>query len=126
MAINNNSGNGSQNSPREGLTFDDVLIRPGLSDVMPSEVDVRSRITRSISLNIPIVASAMDAIITVNASQQIMVFNVAAERMFLCPAAKALGQSISQFIPNRFREAHGGHLQKAGWIAARGHRGRRV
>jgi len=65
-----------------------------------------------------IVASAMDAIITVNASQQIMVFNVAAERMFLCPAAKALGQSISQFIPNRFREAHGGHLQKFGAVGA--------
>src|SRR3984885_4829238 len=62
MALNNNSRNGSQNSPREGLTFDDVLIRPGLSDVMPSEVDVRSRITRSISLNIPIVASAMDTV----------------------------------------------------------------
>jgi IMP dehydrogenase len=62
MALNNNSRNGSRNSPREGLTFDDVLIRPGLSDVMPSEVDVRSRITRSISLNIPIVASAMDTV----------------------------------------------------------------
>ncbi len=62
MALNNNSRNGSQNSPREGLTFDDVLIRPGLSDVMPSEVDVRSRITRSISLNIPIVASAIDTV----------------------------------------------------------------
>src|ERR1700678_1771777 len=62
MAINNDSRNGSQNSPREGLTFDDVLIRPGLSDVMPSEVDVRSRITRSISLNIPILASAMDTV----------------------------------------------------------------
>src|SRR6202161_1225763 len=59
MAINNDSRNGSQHSPREGLTFDDVLIRPGLSDVMPSEVDVRSRITRSISLNIPKSASAM-------------------------------------------------------------------
>jgi IMP dehydrogenase len=62
MALNNNSRNGSRNNPREGLTFDDVLIRPGLSDVMPSEVDVRSRITRSISLNIPIVASAMDTV----------------------------------------------------------------
>src|ERR1700734_2315060 len=54
--------NPRQGLPREGLTFDDVLIRPGLSDVMPSEVDVRSRITRSISLNIPIVASAMDTV----------------------------------------------------------------
>jgi IMP dehydrogenase len=62
MAVNNSSKNGGQNSPREGLTFDDVLIRPGLSDVLPSEADVRTRITRSISLNIPIIASAMDTV----------------------------------------------------------------
>ena len=48
--------------PREALTFDDVLLQPGLSDVLPSEVDIRSRITRDISLNIPIVASAMDTV----------------------------------------------------------------
>jgi len=46
----------------EALTFDDVLLRPGLSDVTPSEVDIRSRITREIRLNIPIVASAMDTV----------------------------------------------------------------
>jgi IMP dehydrogenase len=51
-----------KNSPREGLTFDDVLIKPGLSDVLPSDVDIRARITRSIGLNIPIVASAMDTV----------------------------------------------------------------
>src|ERR1700741_3250408 len=44
----------------EAFTFDDVLLKPGLSEVLPSEVDIRSRITRSISLNLPIVASAMD------------------------------------------------------------------
>jgi len=49
-------------SPREALTFDDVLLQPGLSDVLPSDVDIRSRITRSIALNIPIVASAMDTV----------------------------------------------------------------
>src|SRR5580692_194139 len=47
---------------REAYTFDDVLLKPGLSDVMPSEVDIRSRITRNILLNIPIVASAMDTV----------------------------------------------------------------
>jgi IMP dehydrogenase len=52
----------SRESPREALTFDDVLLKPGLSDTLPSEVDIRSRITRSISLNIPIVASAMDTV----------------------------------------------------------------
>ena len=61
MLVKNNSRSGA-NSPREGLTFDDVLIRPGLSDVLPSEADVRTRITRSISLNIPILASAMDTV----------------------------------------------------------------
>ncbi len=52
-----NNGN-----PREALTFDDVLIKPGLSDVLPSDVDIRSRITGSIALNIPIIASAMDTV----------------------------------------------------------------
>jgi IMP dehydrogenase len=51
-----------KNNPREAFTFDDVLIKPGLSDVLPSEVDIRSRITRSIGLNVPIVASAMDTV----------------------------------------------------------------
>jgi IMP dehydrogenase len=46
----------------EAFTFDDVLLKPGLSDVLPSEVDIRSRITRSIVLNLPIVASAMDTV----------------------------------------------------------------
>ncbi len=47
---------------REALTFDDVLLQPGLSDVLPAQTDLRSRITRSIALNIPIVASAMDTV----------------------------------------------------------------
>ena len=49
-------------APREALTFDDVLLQPGLSDHLPSEVDIRSRITREIALNIPVVASAMDTV----------------------------------------------------------------
>ncbi|HVR55215.1 MAG TPA: IMP dehydrogenase, partial [Pseudolabrys sp.] len=56
MAVKNNA------SPREGLTFDDVLIKPGLSEVLPADVDIRSRITRSITVNIPIIASAMDTV----------------------------------------------------------------
>jgi IMP dehydrogenase len=51
---------------REALTFDDVLLQPGASDVLPSEVDVRSRITRTIAINIPIVASAMDTVTEAN------------------------------------------------------------
>ncbi|MFM8754705.1 MAG: IMP dehydrogenase [Phenylobacterium sp.] len=47
---------------REGLTFDDVLLEPGASEVMPGQVDTVTRFTREISLNIPIVSSAMDTV----------------------------------------------------------------
>ncbi len=53
-----------------------------------------------------IVSSAMDAIITVDEDQRIVLFNEAAERMFGCPAAEALGQPFNRFIPERFRDAH--------------------
>jgi len=45
-----------------GLTFDDVLLRPAESDILPSMADTRSRLTRSISLNIPVISSAMDTV----------------------------------------------------------------
>ena len=56
----------SRDIPREAYTFDDVLLKPGLSDVLPSDVDIRSRITRNVSLNIPIIASAMDTVTEAN------------------------------------------------------------
>ncbi len=45
-----------------GLTYDDVLLIPGYSEVLPREVNVTSRITRDIKINIPIVSSAMDTV----------------------------------------------------------------
>src|SRR5256885_11286161 len=48
----------SNGTLREALTFDDVLLRPGLSELMPSDADIRTKITREIPLNIPIIASA--------------------------------------------------------------------
>uniref|UniRef100_Q07LI3 Inosine-5'-monophosphate dehydrogenase n=1 Tax=Rhodopseudomonas palustris (strain BisA53) TaxID=316055 RepID=Q07LI3_RHOP5 len=47
---------------REAFTFDDVLLKPGPSDILPSEADIRSRVTRAIALNTPIIASAMDTV----------------------------------------------------------------
>jgi len=47
---------------REGLTFDDVLLEPGPSEVMPGQVDTATRFTREINLNIPIVSAAMDTV----------------------------------------------------------------
>ncbi len=61
-----------------------------------------------------IVASAMDAIVTVDEHQRIVLFNAAAETMFRCPQAEAVGQPIERFIPARFRAAHSAHLQKFG------------
>src|SRR6202158_2988775 len=46
----------------EGLTFDDVLLVPGRSAVLPSEVDTRTCLTKKISLNIPLVSAAMDTV----------------------------------------------------------------
>ena len=46
----------------EGLTFDDVLLRPAASSVMPAEVSLGTRLTRTIKLNMPIIASAMDTV----------------------------------------------------------------
>ena len=47
---------------REGLTFDDVLLLPAKSDVLPKDVDVRTQLTKKIMLNIPLVSAAMDTV----------------------------------------------------------------
>src|SRR5712672_3953851 len=46
----------------EGLTFDDLILQPALSDVLPAETDTRTCLTRKIALNIPILSSAMDTV----------------------------------------------------------------
>ena len=51
-----------EKEPRLGLTYDDVVLVPSKSAVLPSEVDVRTHLTRNIQLNIPIISSAMDTV----------------------------------------------------------------
>src|SRR5437773_10527182 len=46
----------------QGITFDDVLLEPGYSDFVPKDADVRTKLTRAISINIPIVSSPMDTV----------------------------------------------------------------
>jgi IMP dehydrogenase len=46
----------------EALTFDDLLIVPGYSEILPAQVDVRARLTDTISLNVPILSAAMDTV----------------------------------------------------------------
>lgn len=47
---------------KEGLTFDDVLLKPAYSEILPNEVDTRTRFSRTIELNIPLCSSAMDTV----------------------------------------------------------------
>ena len=48
--------------PEEAYSFDDVLLIPNYSDVLPKDVKVSTRLTQNISLNIPIVSAAMDTV----------------------------------------------------------------
>jgi PAS domain S-box-containing protein len=58
-----------------------------------------------------IVDSAMDAIISVNEAQRVVLFNAGAEQMFGCAAAEAPGQLLERFIPARFRATHRAHVR---------------
>lgn len=59
-----------------------------------------------------ILGTAMDAIITVDEGQRVVVFNAAAETVFRCPATEAIGSPIERFIPARFRAAHGAQMRQ--------------
>jgi len=61
-----------------------------------------------------VIQSAMDAIITVDDQQRIVMFNAGAEKIFRCLAAEALGQPLERFIPQRFRAGHSLHVRKFG------------
>src|SRR4051794_19430061 len=71
MAIRNSSSPVSPNKTEgrkgnkfygEGLTFDDVLLMPGYSQVLPRDVNIQSRLTKNITLNIPLLSAAMDTV----------------------------------------------------------------
>ena len=59
-----------------------------------------------------IVASAMDGFITIDHTQHVVQFNPAAERMFGIPASEAVGQHISRFMPERYRQGHEAHIER--------------
>ena len=67
-----------------------------------------------------IVGSAMDAIITVDEDQRILMFNRAAEQIFRCPASRAIGQPLEKFIPPRFRQGHRQQIADFGRTAPTG------
>ena len=65
-----------------------------------------------------IIDSAMDAIISIDETQQVVLFNTAAEQMFGCAAAEALGRPLDRFIPARLRAAHRTHVRAFGATGA--------
>ena len=96
-----------------------VAARDAAETSLTGALDRESRTARELlvsSLRLDsIVHSAMDAIITVDDEQRIVLFNEAAEAMFQLPAAQAIGQSIDRFIPSRYRDAHLQHVHNFGW-----------
>ena len=64
MAIRNSSPSKDKSLKffGEGLTFDDVLLMPGYSQVLPRDADIKSKLTRDITLNVPLLSAAMDTV----------------------------------------------------------------
>lgn len=89
-----------------------IFSRPGddVSGYQPAQQELRDNAAR---LN-AIVESAMDAIITIDERQNIVLFNEAAEKTFRCPARDAIGTPLDRFIPERYRAAHRAHIERFG------------
>jgi PAS domain S-box-containing protein len=87
----------------------------GANEQLQQEISERKRAEAGLGESqdrlVGIVNSAMDAIITIDAEQRIILFNAAAEQMFRCAAATAIGQPLDQFIPERFRLLHREHIR---------------
>jgi PAS domain S-box-containing protein len=91
------------------LVVGSVLLLPALLLVYREIADRRAAIQalQNVEARVSgIVESAMDAIITVDEKQHIVLFNKAAEDVFLCPRAEAVGAPLDWFIPERFRSSH--------------------
>lgn len=88
--------------------------------LIPSGVDIteRTRVEEALRQSqaqlAGIIGSAMDAIITIDADQHVILFNSAAERMFGCPASEAVGRPIDRFIPEPMRSMHRSYVDNFG------------
>ncbi len=89
------------------------VFRITVEDVTMQE-QVESAQDEQRALMAVVMGGVMDAIVTIDESQRIVLFNKAAEDMFGCPVSSALGQPIDRFIPERFRGAHQEHFQQFG------------
>jgi PAS domain S-box-containing protein len=91
-----------------------VPIVRGMAHDITVELKAESAMRESQMRLAGIVNSAMDAIISVDGEQKVVLFNAAAERILGCPAAEAIGQTIDRFIPQSFREPHQQHIRRFG------------
>lgn len=94
------------------MNSQDTQPRTSPSSVRSASVIENEQFIRALMSGI--VSSAMDAIITVDTEQRILLFNAAAEQMFRCSADTVIGEPLDRFIPERFRQAHHEHIQHFG------------
>ena len=99
-----------------------VIVQTSLQ-AEKAETSARAALDESQARLAAVMDSAMDAIITIDEQQRVLLFNQAAESMFGCPRGAAIGRSIERFIPARFRGAHAGYLAR---FAATGVTNRRM
>ena len=115
----------SQKFVKQGLTFDDVLLIPAASDVLPADVDLHTNLTKKIRLNIPLISSAMDTV-----TEYRMAIAIAREggigvihkNMSISQQAEQVDmvkRSENGVITNPFWLAPGHTLAEAGALAAR-------
>ncbi len=90
----------------------------GMAVDITEQKQLQTELRESQERIISIVASAMDAIVTVDDEHRIVLFNGAAERMFGCPKESAIGDPIERFIPLRFREQHNANIHHFGEIGS--------
>ena len=99
--------------------FTRVAIFVGIQVTLCLLLDSRNHaLRRSEERLSSIIDSAMDAIITVDENQHVVLFNAAAEKIFGCPASEVLGKPLDRFLPERFRVIHRNHVQRFGTTGA--------
>ena len=83
---------------KQGLTFDDVLLIPAASDVLPADVDLHTQLTKKIRLNIPLISAAMDTVTEYRMAIAIAREVVSASSIRICLSASRLSRWICQAL----------------------------